>query len=485
MKTLERTEGAVGRTSPVSRPVVVSRNSYLPLIVTISFLAVIGFTVYVSAPVVLVGFLLFAIAGWLITMQWGFVAARLFLVVYCLTAVFAVILYFIYLNRYGVPYYIGGSDDLAYEEWGKSAAELPIWAYQAIRGGVVPSWHNSPGYVYIVGLLYRFAEPLGGFHTMLPRLLNAAALGVIAAISYRIALLYGMPEKSSLRIGLVVGLLPIMMFNAAHTFRDTIASLLSIWIVYNWAEVFVSPRKRAWIEIQSWVQTILVFVILNQIRSQQAIAVMIVAASSAVVSITLSKGRLRNRIPPTAIITGVLAVSILIVLIGTRDNIGSDVTGWVNSLDETQESYTEYRLGLAGDGLSSFVFGADPPFSYLLRTIYALITPLPVLTTEIERLWISIGTVVQYLFLPFLGLGIIYSALDRSKWILLLAFALFFGGTALISFTSRHISQFLPYAVLLAAIGFTYSQRSRKFLLLFAVYTCLWLAILYAGLVLF
>jgi hypothetical protein len=477
-------KGSVGHTSFVSRPLMVSRNFHVPLLVTISLIVVIGFTSYVQAPVVVVGFLLFAVAGWLITTPWGSAAARLFFVVYCLSTVFAIILYFVYVDRYGVPYYIGGSDDLAYEEWGKSAAQIPIWDYTSIRGGVVASWHNSPGYVYIVGLLYRFGELLGGFNTMLPRLLNAAALALIAAMSYRLALLYEFSARTSFRLALLVGLLPIMMFNAAHTFRDTLASFLSIWIVYNWVKVSVSPRNRVWIEIQAWLLTILVFVILNQIRSQQAIAVLVVAIISAVIPRAVSAGKLRNRNLPTAFVTGVLAIAFLVMLVGIRGDVDQDVTGWVNRLDETQESYAEYRLGLAGDGLSRFVFGADPPLSYVLRTLYALITPLPVLTTEVERLWISIGTVVQYLFLPFLGLGIIYSALDRSKWILLLAFALFFGGTAVVSFTSRHISQFLPYGVLIAAIGFRNSQRNRNALLFLTAYLGLWLAILYATLVL-
>lgn len=485
MNSLQRTKVSVDHASFDPRQVLASRKSAVPLLVTISLITVFGFTAHVQAPVVFVGFLLFATAAWFVALTWGSEAARLFLVVYCLGTLLAVILYFIYLDRYGTPYYVGGSDDLAYEEWGKSAAELAIWDYGSIRGGVVAPRHNSPGYVYVVGLLYRVGGLLGGFHTMLPRLLNVAALGLIATISHRIAQLYGMSKRTSIRLGLVVGLFPIMLFNAAHTFRDTIASLLTIWVVYKWVEVFVSQRKKTWIEIQASVQTVLVFVILYQFRSQQAIAVMVVAIFSAVISSTMSVGKIRNRTPPTVIVMGVLAASFIIGLIGFRGNTEPDVADWLNRLGETQETYTDYRLALAGDGLSRFVFGASPPFSYVLRTLYALMTPLPVLTAEVERLWLSMGTIVQYLFLPFVGIGIIYAARDRRKWILLLTFVLLFGGTALISFTSRHISQFLPYGVLFAAIGLKNTQRNRKTLILLTTYLCLWLAIVYASLSLF
>ena len=52
---------------------------------------------------------------------------------------------------------------------------------------VVP-WHNSTGYIYLIALLNKFSQIFDGFNTMLPRLFNGFALGLIGFATYKIAL---------------------------------------------------------------------------------------------------------------------------------------------------------------------------------------------------------------------------------------------------------------------------------------------------------
>ena len=79
----------------------------------------------------------------------------------------------------GFLYFLRGSDELHYEEVGLAFAQtLDLFDYIGIRGNLVPVWHNSVGYIYVVGVLDKFALLFGEAHTMVPRLFNAAMLGL-------------------------------------------------------------------------------------------------------------------------------------------------------------------------------------------------------------------------------------------------------------------------------------------------------------------
>jgi hypothetical protein len=353
-------------------------------------------------------------------------------------------MYGLYMDRYGLPYYIGGSDDFVFENEAKDVvSSVGIFDYSSMRTQVLKPSHTAAGYVYIVSLLYRVSEPLGGFHTMFPRLLNCLALGLLAVITYRLGKLHGLEERTSLWVGLFVGLAPIMVYTTVHTFRDTITSLLTIWIVYVWQRR--SDRFSFRQRILCWLQTGAVAIIVSQLRLPQAAAILAIAYVGDLVP-------RRYRIRPFSkedlyrfMMLGLAGTAVLLIFRHT-------LTGFLVDLLDTHERYVGYRLGLS-DGLSNVVFGSPPPITYGLRALYGLVVPLPVLSTEIDRVWLSAGTLAWFFLLPFLTLGFVQALRDRAKFQLLAAFVLLYGGTAIVSFSSRHILQFLPYGVLIAGIG--------------------------------
>lgn len=436
----------------------------LLLLVLLTGLTVSVFAIAVQASMaVLASCFLFGLAGVCVARWWGKREARLFMWVYCSAVLAAIVLYVIYSGRYGTPYFAGGSDDLKYELNAKDAASsLGIFDYFSIRGRVVKQTHNSVGYVYLVSLLYRAGETLGGFHTMLPRFLNCLALGLLAIVTYRLGQRYGLTECTSARAALFVGFLPITVYTTIHTFRDTIVSLLTIWVVYVWSsrsDTF-SFRERIWL----WLQTMVIVGIVSQLRRSQAVAILAIA----LVGDLLSSG---HRVRPFSTEGMHRLVMVALCCITLVTIVQDEASEFIERLGLLEESYARYRIGLS-DGLSTYVFGAPAPLTYLLRAVYALVTPIPVLSRKLERLWLSIGTTIRYLFLPFLTAGIVLSLRDRAKRQLLSGFVLLFSGTAFISFTSRHVVQFLPYGALLTGIGFERFRR-RKF--------AVWIAMVWFG----
>jgi hypothetical protein len=424
----------------------------LLLLLCAALVGIMLFALAQKVPAILVFFCLFGAVGGIVARRWGRVESRIFVLVYCVAVCAAIVLYTIYVQRYDAPYYIGGSDDLVYEHDAQAVvSSLDFWEYGGIRGGVVKPSHNSVGYVYLVSLIYRVAEPFGGFHTMLPRLLNCLTLGMLAVLSYRLAKLHGLSERTSRWCALVVGLLPIMVYNSIHTFRDIIVSLLTLLVVYLWASNHRVSGVRT--RLILWAQTLVIALVVSQLRMAQAVAILTIALIGDLLS---SRTRIRTFSAPGLYRLAVIVLVLVAVLFVLPNTVGS----FAQRLVRGQSGYTEYRLGLS-DGLAARVFGAPVPLTYVLRIPYALITPLPVLSKQLERLWLSLGTVAWYLLLPFFVLGFAHSARCRARFQLLGAFLLLFGGTALISFSERHVSQFLPYGILLAGVGWERYRRHR------------------------
>lgn len=431
------------------------KHSVLHNVGTASFtLAVVTIGLFASIEksfAVFITFVLFGAIGYLFSINnKNTKSIELFIIVYSINVMTTIALYLIYMDRYGIPYYIGGSDDFSYELSAREAAtRLGIFDYINIRGTVVETWHNSVGYVYLVSLFYRLGEVLGGFHTMIPRLFNCMCLGLMAILLSSIAKQSRVNDSISTKIGWFIGLFPIMMYGAAHTFRDISISLLTLLVTYLWTPT--QSHKLGGMRWFYWIVTTVLILIAVEFRRFQAFGILAIAlVSDASSSRNVRQGRwLYSIVLVTLCITSIVLF---------WDNV------WTLSedLEDHQVRYTEYRLGLS-DGLATFVFNASPPWGYFLRVGYALISPLPMLSSQPDHLWLSLGTSVQIFFVPFLGAGIILALRDRTKWHILTAFLVFFIGVAFISFSSRHIVQFFPYAAILTAIGFERFGRYRMF----------------------
>jgi len=433
------------------------RNLFLVLLVLAASLCIAVFSVVVASPVVFIAYCVFGVIGLLISSRWGTVEARTFLIVYSCNVLFVVALYLIYLQRYGLPYYIGGSDDLGFEMAAKEiASRLAPFQYSQIRGNIVSPTYNSVGYIYLLSLLYRASELFGGFHTLIPRLLNSLVLSLLSVLVLRFARIRLRLKKNiSFKVGLAVGLMPIMMYISAHTFRDIIVAFLLFALVYAWSSYTSGGVK---FRLALLIGTPLCILALWETRSFSAIA-----ASGLVFIVWYESLRSHVKAESRALFSFLVlaGVGILAFVIGPTQ------WGWlINRMEIYYESYKNYRIGLSS-GLARFVFASPEPLSSLMRVIYASVSPFPILTVQIERLWLSLGTLVQFFFLPFVGVGLWKLFREKRALGIWVGFLSLFIGEALLSFAERHASMYYPFGILLAGYGYEYYRKQKHALLNF------------------
>lgn len=401
-----------------------------------------------------VAFLGFGLLGVLLSHRFGRSALYIFGAVYSINTLITIAIFLVYMANYGTPYYYGGSDDLAFEAFAQQAAHyLPIWEYSSIREQITGKYYEPAAYVYVVSILYRIGDVFGGFNTLLPRLLNALALGLISVLTFEIAKRSKLRESLARNTALIVGLLPIMTFNSAHTFRDVLVSLLILWVFYQWDKTLHGNRRHT--QIEAWLWTALVAIIVWEFRPTQA-ALLLVFATGAYFFFVRRENR--NRI-----ITGVTLFILFWAFLAAFAWIGG-VEWALQRLAFYSQYYTEYRLDMSS-GLSNVIFAAPLPISIPLRFLYGLVSPLPFVGGRFEELFQGIGTVFHYFFLPFWGLGIICLIRRPYGRLWIWAFILFYS-TAMITFTSRHVVVYMPYAALITAQGFAlYGRHALKIFL--------------------
>ena len=425
-------------------------------------LCIAVFSAVAASPVVLIAYCAFGVIGFLISNRWGTVEARTFPIVYSCNVLFVVALYLIYLQRYGSPYYIGGSDDLGFEMAAKEiASRLGPFQYSQIRGNIVSPTYNSVGYIYLLSLLYRASELFGGGHTLVPRLLNSLVLSLLSVLVLRFARIRLQLKKSiSFKVGLAVGLMPIMMYISAHTFRDIIVAFLLFALVYAWSSYTSGGVK---FRLALLIGTPLCILALWETRSFSAIA-----ASGLVFIVWYENLRSHVKAESRALFSFLVLAGVGIVVFA----IGIDHWGWfINRTVRYYEHYTDYRVGLS-PGLAHLVFASPEPLSSVLRIIYASVSPFPVLTAQIERLWLSLGTLVQVFFLPFIGVGLWKLFKEKRLLGILVGFLGLFIGEALLSFQMRHVAMYYPFGALIVGYGYeSYRQQKHAlFNLPFVVY---------------
>lgn len=448
-----------------------SRTAFISvLMLSISSLVIIIYAIASSSLAVLFAYFVLFGLGALFAGRFGRSSLQLYINVFALNVLVTVALYALYLNRYDAPYYIGGSDDLAFETAAQEVAnKLEPFEYSEIKTVIVRSLHQAVGYVYLISLVHRIAEAIDGFDTMLPRLINSMAMASIAVITYRIGFHLQLSKKIALGTGYIIGLLPIMMFTSAHSFRDVITSVITLWIVFIWARAHNNIKVTSNLMLLG--QTLLGVLILSQFRWYQAVATALIALVAGFAS-QVKYSRRSILIFILVVASIVIAGNILLAL------QNRSIASAVDQIGRSQQNYSAYRAALS-DGLANYVFTTPVPLTYLLRIAYAFIFPLPIFHPNIDRTWLSIGTVIRFLFIPFLFGGILASLRFRRYWHILAAFFLLFFGVALITFSTRHYVQFLPYAALLTALGYSRYKSYRNIVWLLLIWLGAFLFLMY------
>jgi len=422
---------------------------------------------------VLMAYLIFGVAGLVISRRGG-TQVRIYLTVYGLAAVATVALAAVYTAAYGNPYWGGGSDEFYFEQIGIAFAEhYSIWDYNSIRGNLVVVWESTTGYLYLMGLLAKFSQWFGGFHTVVPRLFNAMCLGLVSVLTYHISLRLQLQRRTALAAALFAGLFPYLMWISVQSLRDIFQALLVLTVVYLW----LPDHKNGWLYPVPvlFVVSSLLIIPIWEIRKGQAF-VLIILIVIAYIS---------NRWSWTPTNLFFLRIPILAVGVLALREFYTVFQDGFELYFMAASQYTEYQAAGGSSesiGLSLVIYETPIfPLGWALRTAYVFVSPLPVSFWPAHNAWLSIGTVIQILCLPFLFFGIKHS-LRLPQWrVLILAFVMFFIAMAMFTVTFRHSTYWMVMSIPIAALGWE-RYRGRHINVLMATgATLILLGMIYLG----
>lgn len=432
---------------------VVEKADFYSGILAIAALAAVGiYAVVQMAPVAVVALYVFGLAGLLVAARMGTSERRLFLFIFCLNVLFMLALYMIYMNRYGTPYSNGGSDDVIFEKQAQTVAtNLGAFDYAGIDLQVYVKTTKS--YVYLLSWLYRLSTPFGGFDTLVPRLLNALMLALVALLVFRSARdRLELGHRTSVVAALVMGLFPVSMSVSALTLRDPVVTFMLVLLVYMWSGASRPSLRRLAGLLLLTVFLLAVMWDMRQRVAQLSVLLVLFAFLEA------NAGNRRLRIVLTVVFL-VFLVAATLEMLRVIDLVHSfDWRSVVSQVDR----YTRLRIAGNEGGFSELIFRAPPFLAVAGRLVLLGITPLPVLSVEPERDLLTLGTVAQILALPFIALGAWYMIRRRKGLAYLLALVTLFLSVALVTFTSRHISMFAPFGILVCAYGYEYYHLRGK-----------------------
>lgn len=447
-------------------------SNYNVVIGLLSFLIVSLFALVTSSISVFVSFIFFGFTGVAISALHARLCIKIFSIVFSFASIFSIILYYVFLVQYGIPYGGGGSDSLAYEQDAAIIAQSNLF-YNADDIGLAIDrpYHNSKGYIYFVSLLMRIGYYLGGFHTMIPRLFNAFLLGICSVLVYAISRKINLSERQSLNASLITGLFPIMLYVADQTLRDIPILVIMLYSVYL-TTIFIKTGA-IYKHLFLIILFVPIFLFIMELRMLSVINIAIVLGVALFIKI-FSIRYFSNK----HIIISIILAFFTYKLIKT-----SDFSLFIDLIKKLDSSGSDLAEGVdrAGEGgLSLILFNLPIPFNYIGSLFYSFITPLPILyTKDWDWNFLSLGTIYQFLCFPFVFLGIKESYRSSLMLPILFMFLISFLGYVFGSFTFRHITYFVPYAAIYGVIGYEKYKKLRWTIWLFLLFVLFFLLIAY------
>lgn len=394
--------------------------------------------------------------------------AKLYIIIFYLSILFVFLVYIGNEAYYGKPYYIGGSDDLQFEEQGKIVYNADLYTPKTVlESKIIGEYNSSPYFAVYISILMRFSDFFDGYSTFMPRIANIYYLIWICMILNHIFNKYfSLSSKKNFYITAGFALMPNIQYINSHVFRDTF-NLLQMILIIHLFNVIITNKNLYYRLLSLIALPFLVFITYYTRTSSlvfPAVIIFLYTAKHLVDRYNIEKKYILISIISLIVITYVLNLFNLSYYIKT---------------------YTNYVLNIAGDGLSRFVFSPPLlPFGVFLRALYAFITPFPNFFTlfnnsqqliiDIIRMLIYFGVVVQILFIPFIIKRIIKFDL------LSLSFLSWFLAVIITTFTFRHVIMYYPFMVAVAVDGyFDTTKKDRKIILCLSGVIAFCLGLLY------
>ncbi len=427
---------------------------YRSLFSICAFFSIIAFSIYAQSIAIFAFYVLFACVGLIFSIFQGRTGVKIFEIVFSISSVLAILFYFIFQFQYGIPYQSGGSDSLAYETFATEIKDV-VHSYdaQAIGYTINEIYHNSKGYIYLISLLMRLSDLLDGYHPMIARLCNVALLSGCSIITYSIAKKILLSPKQAFNCAIVTGLFPIMIFVGVQSLRDIPIAFMMLLSVHFSISLI---NSKGFLKGFFWVLLFIpLFFIIIEFRLTNAINIGIVL----IVAISVKMFSIRK-------ISKIQVLFALICLFGLYNFLlRYDLPLFIDligRLDSSQSALSE-GLDRAGEGgLSLILFNLPVPLNYFGSLFYSFITPLPIIYTDnIDWNFLSFGTIYQFVFIPFIFIGLKNTWRSGLMLPLLAMFLICFSGYVFGSFTFRHITYIVPFAAIYGVIGYEKYKKQR------------------------
>jgi len=413
------------------------------LVIIISSLLTLSISVFVI-QIFLVSITLF------FCFQYDYKTSQLMLIIFCVSLIYIFFIYYANIKYYGSPYYLGGSDDLKFEQWGYLVYESNIYnPRKLIEFNVLDKYHNSPFFPIYIARIIQFSKLFDGYTTFIPRIMNAYYLVWICLIVQYFLKKYTYLSKKSIYYSLAFfSLMPNIQYINSHVFRDTFNLLQVLWIVL--LIDIILTKKNYLMKIICFILLPLSLYTTYYVRVNSLLFVGIAV-------LLILKTRFKIKL--------IYFIVISLVLLLCTDLLD------IFKIEYYIKTYSQYLSHLAGDGLSKYVFNTPLlPFGIFLRALYALISPFPnffglfqdnsKLLLDVLQCMINIGVVIQILALPFL-----LKRIFNFDWLTLI-FLSWFLAISVSTFTFRHFQFFYPFFTAICVDGYMKSNKNTRSILI-------------------
>lgn len=388
---------------------------------------------------------------------------------YLAGVVVVVLVYQGYIADYGIPYWVPGSDDLMLENDASMCVAKGYYSVFDMANGntVRERLHNTKGYVIFLSYLMRAGYYLGGYHTIVPRIVNIFLLNVIALLIVRLFLMkFTGKETKACSLYALVALFPNSLYIASHVYRDVIAAFFLVAVFYlcvrrrKGARFFVSAIMIAIVLFLAyWVrESLLVFalgiILLSHLMEKRSFQSHMLEGGGSSYDEREGTGQGKPRFGGAAIVKVRTLVAVIVCVVAGIAALGL----YGDTIMFYMTRYTESLAG-GGDGIVAAIYSLPLlPIGIPARFVAYLISPFYFALVFDPSQWfsstqsfcnvlISIGTV--YLVSQYVYLVRGFKVDGRT----VLVVALLVLGIALTTFGYRHVVMVYPFMFLAIAEG--------------------------------
>lgn len=381
-------------------------------------------------------------------------SARVYIIIYVLALFFVFLFYYGNKEKFGIPYFMGGSDDLTYENNALTLFNLNIYSVQkAISWGILPYFHNSLFYVMFLTWVIKFSSFIDGYSTFLPRIINVFFL-LWSTLIFEY-LLHKHTKFTDNRIHLSLlffAIMPSILFINSFIFRDTFNLLQILSTVYLFDKMI---EEKNLMKLSLYLVVIISVVLITFYTRKNSLYFSALICCFTLVQ-KFKQEKLYILIP---VILPILSVS------GILEKLGFGLYNQV---------YTSAIISNANIGLSKFIFEQPlVPFGIILRGMYILFSPFPdfwnlflspnAYLLDFGTFLIYCGVVIQILISPFLIKRVL-----KFDWISI-SFVTVILGIITTTFTFRQAILYYPFMAALGVDGYLSTTKKNRFSIL--IYT--------------